>query len=377
MRVVLAPDSFGGTLTAVEAAEAIAAGWRAADPDVDVDVLPVSDGGPGFVDVLHTSLGGRLRTVSVTGPLGGRVTASFLQAGDTAYVESAQACGLHLVPADRRDPRATTTYGVGELVLAALDDAGARQVVVGLGGSSTNDGGAGLLAGLGARLLDASGTPVRPVGGALGGLRSIDLVGLDRRAESVDLVAASDVDNPLLGPTGATATYGPQKGASPEVVEELDAALANYAAVLGQVMPRAEEVADAPGAGAAGGLGYALLALGARRESGIGLVLRHTGLAERVASADLVVTGEGSYDWQSLRGKAVSGVAAAAAAAGVPCLVLAGRVSVGRREMTAGGVAAAYSLVESAGSEQAAQTGAAEELRDLAGRVARQWSRRP
>lgn len=375
MRVVLAPDSFGGTLTAVEAAGAMAAGWRTAVPDVDIDVAPISDGGPGFVDVLSASLGGELRSLAVTGPLGDRVTASFLLAGDTAYVESAQACGLHLVPPDRRQPRWTTTYGVGELLGAALD-AGARQVVIGLGGSSTNDGGAGMLAALGLALLGEGRRGLPPGGGALAGLERAEVAGLDSRLGSVDLVAATDVDNPLLGPTGATATYGPQKGATAADVQALDAALARFAEVLGRALPRAAELVEAPGAGAAGGLGYAMLALGARRESGIGLVLRHTRLPERIAAAGLVVTGEGSFDWQSLRGKAVSGVAAAAAAAGLPCLVLAGRVSVGRREMAAAGVSAAYSLAESAGSELAARTRAADELQALAARVAVQWSRR-
>jgi len=375
MRVVLAPDSFGGTLSAVEAAEAMARGWRAAVPEVEIELAPVSDGGPGFVDVLHASLGGEIRGATVTGPLEDPVMAQFLLDGGTAYVESAQACGLHLLPAERRDPKRTTTYGVGELVGDALD-AGARQVVIGLGGSSTNDGGAGMLAALGLALLGSDGRTLPPGGGALTGLERAEVSGLDARLGSVDLVAATDVDNPLLGPAGATATFGPQKGASPADVEALEAALAHLAEVLGRTMPAAVEVVAAPGAGAAGGLGYAMLALGARRESGIGLVLRHTRLAERIASADLVVTGEGSYDWQSLRGKAVSGVAEAAAVAGLPCLVLAGRVSVGRREMAAAGVAAAYALVDSAGSAQRAQSRAAEELANLAERVARQWSRR-
>jgi len=302
------------------------------------------------------------------------VTAELLLHDATAYVESAQACGLLLVPPDRRDPKCTTTYGVGELLASALD-AGACQVVVGLGGSSTNDGGAGMLTALGLVFLDNAGAALRPVGGTLAGLARADAAGLDPRLGSVDLVAASDVDNPLLGPVGATATYGPQKGASAADVEELDAALAHFADVLGRALPPAAEVVEAPGAGAAGGLGYALLALGARRESGIGLVLGHSRLAERIGAADLVVTGEGSYDWQSLRGKATSGVAAATSAAGLPCLVLAGQVSVGRREMAAAGVAAAYSLVDFAGSVEAAQTQAAEKLRMLAERVAREWSR--
>ena len=373
VRVLIAPDSFGGTLSAVEAADAIAAGWRAGAPDVELDLAPVSDGGPGFVDVLLTSLGGELGTVTVTGPLGEPVEAAFLLDRETGYVESAQACGLHLVPPDRRDPTLTTTYGVGQLLRAALA-AGARRLVVGLGGSGTNDGGAGMLTALGVRLEDAAGTGLPPGAAALVDLARADASGLDARLADVDLVAATDVDNPLLGRFGATAMYGAQKGASPADLQLLEAALAHYADALGRALPGARSVTDAAGAGAAGGLGYAVLVLGGRRESGIGLVLEQARLIERIAAARLVVTGEGSYDRQSLRGKATSGVAAAAQVAGLPCLVLAGRVEVGRREMAAAGVAAAYSLVDETGSVQVAQAHAGEELARLAERVARQWS---
>jgi glycerate kinase len=289
--------------------------------------------------------------------------------GTTAYVEAAAACGLHLLAEPERDPRATTTYGVGQLVHQALD-LGATRVVVGLGGSATNDGGAGLLAALGVQRLDAAGERLAPGGAAL---RDVDrLSGApDPRLAAVDLVAATDVDSPLLGLYGASATFGPQKGASREDVALLDGALTRWADVLEAHLGVA--VRDAPGAGAAGGLGAALLALGARREPGIELVLQLVGLAARVAEADLVITGEGTFDSSSLAGKVVSGVAAEAMRNAIPCLVLAGAVRVGRREAAAAGVEATYSLVEAVGVE-AALGRPAQELAALAARVAGQWS---
>lgn len=379
MRILIAPDSFGGTLSAVQAAEAVADGWRRAAPADEVDLVPLSDGGPGFVDVLHTALGGELRTETVAGPLGDHVDAAYLLHDGTAYVESAQAAGLHLVPADQRDPLRATTIGVGMLLAAAVG-AGARRIVVGLGGSATNDGGAGLLTGLGAAFLDADGTVLPPGGGGLAGLAratpgpTTDLAAAIARGD-LQMVAATDVDNPLLGLHGASSVFGPQKGASPADVQRLDAALAHFADVLDRDWPTAAGQRDAPGAGAAGGMGYALFVLGGRRESGIDLVMAATGLAERVAAADLVITGEGSFDGQSLRGKAATGVARAATAAAVPCLVVAGQTSVGNRELRAAGFSAAYSVAESAGSVAAAMDRPAEELARLAQRLAGTWSR--
>jgi glycerate kinase len=370
MRVLIAPDGFGGTLSPAQAAAAIADGWRAAAPADELDVAPLSDGGPGLVDVLAAALPGAHRhTVTVEDPLARPVPASFLFDGTTAYVEAAQACGLHLLADAQRDPRATTTYGVGQLVTAALD-VGAQRIVVGLGGSATNDGGAGLLAALGVQRVDGAGERVGPGGAAL---RSVErLVGApDPRLAAVELVAATDVDSPLLGLYGASATFGPQKGASREDVALLDGALARWADVLEAHTGTA--VRDEPGAGAAGGLGAALLALGARREPGIALVEGLVGLADRAARAELVVTGEGTFDFSSLSGKVVSGVAALAAQAAVPCLVLAGAVRVGRREAAAAGIEQTYSLVEAVGVE-AALTRPARELAALASRVARQWS---
>jgi glycerate 2-kinase len=372
MRVLIAPDSFGGTLTAAEAAGAIAAGWTTGAAHDTVTPRPLSDGGPGFVDVLHATLGGTLLAVTVPDPLGRTVPATVLLVGDTAYVESAHACGLHLIAPDERDPKVATSYGVGVLITAAVE-AGAATVVVGLGGSGTNDGGAGALAALGAAPVGASGAALLYGGAAL-----VDCTGLagKPRLRDVELVAASDVDNPLLGLHGASAVFGPQKGATPNDVQILDAALARWADVLQSELPGAPPgLGTVAGGGAAGGLGAALLALGARRESGIGLVRRLIGLDAALDDADLVVTGEGSFDWQSLRGKVATGIAEAARERGIPCLVLAGRVEVGRRELAAAGVDAAYSLSEHLGSTERALAEARTGLEALAERVAREWSR--
>ena len=370
MRVVLAPDGFGGTLSARAAASALAVGWSQGVPtDVLVEV-PLSDGGPGLVEVVAAARpDAELRTETVEDPLARPVTAAWLLDGDTAWVESAQACGLHLLSAAERDPRRTTTYGVGQLVRAALD-AGARRVVVGLGGSATNDGGAGLLAALGVAPVDADGTPLEPGGAALA--RCSALRGTpDPRLADVDLVAATDVDAPLLGLHGASAVFGPQKGASRSDVMALDAALERWADRLEDHL--GVQVRDLPGAGAAGGLGAALLALGARREPGLALVAATVGLADAVAGADLVVTGEGRYDATSLRAKVVGGVAALAAEHAVPCVVVAGQVDVGRREAAAAGVDDTYALADAVGLD-AALADPAGALRQVAARVARQWS---
>jgi glycerate kinase len=371
MRILVAPDGFGGTLSAAQAARAVAAGWRAAAPDDELDLAPLSDGGPGFLEVLATALpAAERRTTTVEDPLARPVTAHVLLDGGTAYVESALACGLHLLAPSERDPRRATTYGVGQLVATALD-AGVRRVVVGLGGSATNDGGAGLLAALGLSRHDAAGARLPPGGAAL---RRLDhLQGApDPRLAAVEVVAATDVDSPLLGLRGASATFGPQKGASREDVVVLDAALERWADVLEATL--GVSVRDLPGAGAAGGLGAALFAVGARREPGIALVQSAVGLDERVAAADLVVTGEGTFDFSSLAGKVVSGVAATAGRHAVPCVVLAGDVAVGRREAAAAGVEQAWSLVEAVGRDRALGDAAAA-LGELAERVARQWSR--
>ena len=374
MRVLVAPDGFGGTLTPVEAARAIADGWRRGAPHDELVLAPLSDGGPGLVEVLAAALpASETRDVEVQNPLGRPATATLLlheNSVHTAYIESAMACGLHLLASEERDPRRTTSYGVGELVRAALD-AGATRVVVGLGGSATNDGGAGLLAALGLTAVDAGGRPLPPGGAAL--REVVGLVGeLDPRLAHVSLVAATDVDSPLLGLRGASAVYGPQKGADPDDVQVLDHALSQWAEVLERHTGRA--VRDLPGAGAAGGLGAALLALGATAASGLGLVQHLVGLPAKAARAQLVVTGEGSLDFSSLAGKVVAGVARAAGEEGVACLVLAGQVSLGRRECATAGIEATYAVADAVGLA-ASLADPAGELAALAEQVAREWSR--
>ena len=355
MRVLVAPDKFAGTLTAVEAARAIATGWARRAPADVLDLAPLSDGGPGFVDVLHASLGGELVSVTVSGPLGGVVPAAILRVGDTAYVESAQAVGIHL----GKDPLRATSRGLGEL-LGEAADLGVRRVVVGLGGSGTNDGGAGLLAGLGVDL-PAEGPA------SLADLGPVDLAPARTRLEGIELVAATDVDNPLLGITGATKTFGPQKGLADADLVRVDALLQRLAEATDR------KLAGQKGAGAAGGVGFALMLLGAGRVPGIDVVADAVGLAAR-ASVDLVITGEGSLDFSSAAGKVPYGVAAIALPRLAPCIVLAGQVHLGSRELRAHGIEAAYSLVETLGEERALGD-PANALADLAERVARTWSR--
>lgn len=372
MRILIAPDSFGGSLSGPLVAEAIAAGWRRVCPADELSIAPLSDGGPGFVDVLASALPlARRVTVDVEDPLGRVIAADFLLSADTAFIESAAACGLHLLAPEERDPQVTTTYGVGQLVAAALD-AGVSRIAVGLGGSATNDGGAGMLSALGIARLDRHGERLRPGGGALAGVHVLDGMP-DRRLAYVDLVAASDVDAPLLGLYGASNVFGPQKGADRNAVQQLDLALTRWADVLEPHL--GVSVRDRPGAGAAGGLGAALLSLGATFEPGIALVHAAIGLRDRMAKADLVITGEGSFDAQSLMGKVVSGVAALAGEHAVPCLVVAGQVHVGRREAAAAGVEQSYSLTDHVGLE-AAMAEPAAKLADLAAHIAGQWSGR-
>lgn len=370
MRVVVAPDSFGSTLSAVQAARSITVGWRRTAPGDELPEMPLSDGGPGFVDTLAAGLGGQRRSQVVAGSLGHPVRADFLLCGSTAYLEAAQACGLAAVPPARRRPLEASTYGVGTLVREAVE-AGAREIVVGLGGTATTDAGSGLLTALGLALLDAAGGPLPLGGGAL-----IELVTVAGEAylRGARLVAATDVDNPLVGPYGAAAVFGPQKGADPAAVAWLDAGLRRWAEVVERDVPGAPAgLAGLPGGGAAGGLGAALFALGATRRSGFELVADAVDLGGMLADADLVLTGEGRFDRQSLRGKVPSGVAARAAEHGVPCLVLAGQVEVGRREQGAAGIEAAYSMAEHAGSVDAALADPAGVLASLAARVAREW----
>ena len=339
MRVLVAPDKFAGTLTAVEAAEAIGDGWKTAAPGDEVTCVPLADGGPGFVEVLAASLGGDVLPVPTIGPLGDPALGAVLVVGDTAYVESAQACGLHLLPGGFTDVERPDTAGVADLLIAALD-AGTSRIVIGVGGTGTTDGGRGMVE----RFMQRR--EAFPAG--------------------VTLDVATDVDNLLLGPMGAAPVFGPQKGADADAVDRLEVRLANWLLDTRGV--------DAPGAGAGGGLGYGLFLLGGRRVSGIDTCLSAVGFDRHVAESDLVVTGEGSFDWQSLRGKVIAGVAYAAAAKARPCLVLAGRCDVGRREASAMGVDEAWSVADHVGSVSEAMERPRESLAALARHVAGLWS---
>ncbi|WP_031096076.1 MULTISPECIES: glycerate kinase [unclassified Streptomyces] len=342
-RVLIAADKFKGSLTAVQVAERVTAGLRRVVPDLRVEALPVADGGDGTVDAA-VAAGFERREVRVAGPLGQEVTAAFALRDGTAVVEMAEASGLQRLPAGVFAPLTASTYGSGELLRAALD-AGARTIVFGVGGSATTDGGAGMLSALGARFLTEEGEPVSPGGGGLAGLARADLSGLDPRLSSVELVLASDVDNPLTGPKGAPAVYGPQKGASPKDVEALDAALGHFAKVLeAEAGPRAAEYAAAPGAGAAGGIGYGALLLGARFRPGIEVMLDVLGFAPALRRASLVITGEGSLDEQTLHGKAPAGVAAAARAAGKEVVAVCGRLALPMEALLRAGISQAYPL---------------------------------
>jgi len=341
LRVLIAPDCYGDSLTAVQAAEAIAAGWRLARPDDRLTLAPQSDGGPGFVDVLAGRFGDR-RTARVSGPLAAEVDADWVfddTAPGTAYIECAQACGLALLggPPTVQTALAAHSRGVGELIAAAVA-AGAGRIVVGLGGSSCTDGGRGMVE-------------------ALGGLQAARELLAD-----VELIAATDVEHPLLGPMGAAHVFGPQKGADPDTVAALEQRLTEWAAELNAAVGRT--VSDEPGAGAAGGLGAALLALGGSRASGATVIAEHTRLADDVAVADLVITGEGRFDDQSLHGKVVS--ALAGSASGIPVLVLAGQITLDDEALHRAGIAAAHSIAGHAGSVQLAIDDAANQLTGLA-----------
>ncbi|MDT0462988.1 glycerate kinase [Streptomyces gibsoniae] len=370
--MLIAADKFKGSLTAVQVATRVTAGLRRVVPDLDVEALPVADGGDGTVDAA-VAAGFQRREVRVAGPLGQEVTATFALRGDTAVVEMAEASGLQRLPAGVFAPLTASTYGSGELLRAALD-AGARTIVFGVGGSATTDGGAGMLSALGARFLDEEGEPPVPGGGGLARLAGADLSGLDPRLSSVDLVLASDVDNPLTGPKGAPAVYGPQKGASPDDVETLDAALAHYAQVLqGAIGPRAVEYAVAPGAGAAGGLGYGALVLGARFRPGIEVMLDVLGFAPALARASLVITGEGSLDEQTLHGKAPAGVAAAARAAGKEVVAVCGRLALPPEALGRAGIRRAYPLTETEPDLATCLSDAGPILERVAERIARDF----
>jgi glycerate 2-kinase len=345
LRLLVAPQEFKGSLTASEAADAIAAGAERTGHLVAIDKVPLSDGGPGLVNALTTAERGEVRFAQATDPLGRPVRAPYglLNGGETGVVELAAASGLSLLAPGERDPIRATTFGTGELIRAALD-AGARRLIIGLGGSATNDGGAGMLEALGVRLVDHSGQEIPRGGLGLHLLDRIDVSAMDPRLCAVAITVASDVRNPLCGPEGASAIFGPQKGATATMVDDLDGALRRYAEVIERDL--GQSVIDSPGAGAAGGAGAALIGvLGGALRPGFELVCEAVHLRERLLEAQIVISGEGSLDAQTGYGKAVGGLAHIAFAEGRPLFVLAGILGVGYRALLSEGVTAAYSIV--------------------------------
>ena len=339
MKIVIAPQGFKGSITGLEAAQAIQRGVNAAVPEAQTVLVPVADGGDGTLHALVDATGGQIFNSRVQGPLGLYLEAAWgvMGDGETAVIEMARPSGLALLPPERRDPRITTTWGTGEIIKEALER-GFKRIIVGLGGSATNDGGAGMASALGARFLDAQGNDLALGGAALAGLDRIDLSGLHPGLRDAELIGATDVTNPLCGPTGASAVYGPQKGASAEVVEQLDAALRHFAAVVKRDV--GQDVLERPRAGAAGGLGAGLMAFaGGQLRSGIDMVCEVLKFDELLEGADLVITGEGRADRSTVFDKAPVGVARRALAKGVPTILLAGGLGPGYQELYQHGIA--------------------------------------
>jgi glycerate kinase len=371
MKVVVAPNAFKGSLTAPQAAAAMALGVRDVFPEADVVEVPVADGGDGTVEALVSALHGDYLTADVEGPLGDRVRATFgLTDVGMGVVELASTSGLTLIPADRRDPRNASTYGFGQL-LQAVRGAGAGKVIAGIGGSATNDGGAGMAQALGYRLLDPAGHDLPRGGAALARLDRIDATGFDRGWRAVSVEVACDVTNPLTGPQGASAVYGPQKGADLAAVRELDAALARFAVVIERDLGK--KVADVAGAGAAGGAGAGLLAfLDARLVPGSPLIVTASGFDEKIKGADLVITGEGRVDSQTAYGKAPGEVAKRAQAARIPVLLIAGSKAPGWEVLSDLGVTAVVTLDGEGDNLQQLMGDAGEMLRRATARACRE-----
>lgn len=370
MRVLLAPDKFKGSMPASAVCAALATGIASVAPNASLVSIPIADGGDGTLDAVHAAAFD-LVPIRVEGPLGKPVETSFACREDQAVVELAATCGLSLLGHGKLDALAASSFGVGQALNAAMD-ADFRRIVLGIGGSASTDGGAGMLNALGVRLLDATGAELERGGAALAHLASLDLSGLHPAVAESDIVVACDVDNPLVGADGAAFSYGPQKGASPADVRTLDDALAHWAAVVSRAT--GTDHAKARGAGAAGGVGFAALAvLGARFAPGIDLVLDLVGFHEALPQADLVITGEGSLDEQTLHGKAPLGVADAASALGIPTVAVAGRVLLSARRLAAAGIAQAYSLghLEPDPSSSIARVGPL--LEELGRQIARDW----
>lgn len=372
MKIVVAPDSFKESLSAPEVAAAMARGITLAAPHARIHCVPMADGGEGTVQAVLAGTQGERRTAVTQNALGEPIDADWALLGDgTAVIEMATAGGLEQIPRAKRDPLRASSAGVGQLISAALD-AGARRIVLGLGGSATNDGGAGMLQALGMAFLDSDSRPLEPGGAALARLARIDAQGLDPRLRAVQFTIASDVDNPLCGAQGASAIFGPQKGANPEQVRQLDAALSRLADVFAQTLGRDDR--NAPGSGAAGGLGFAARSwLGAGFRPGVEVVAEIGQLAEVVKGASLVFTGEGRMDSQTLRGKTPMGVARIAREAGVPVVAIAGSLGAGYQMLYGAGIHAAFSLAEGPCTLEEACRDAARLLADRASDIMRIW----
>ena len=370
MKIVIAPDSFKESLTALAVANEIEAGFREVFPDAEYVKLPVADGGEGTVQAMIDASGGKRVALQVTGPLGTQVSAFYGLMGDgqTAVIEMAAASGLELVLPSQRNPLRTTSFGTGQLILNALN-AGARRFVLGIGGSATNDGGAGMLQALGGRLLDAAGADLEPGGGALSLLDRIDLSALDPRIQDCTFDVACDVSNPLVGPQGASAIFGPQKGATPEMVATLDDNLRHYASIIARDLGR--QVADVPGAGAGGGIGAAMMVfLGGQLRPGSEIVTAAVGLDAAVAAADLVITGEGRIDGQTIHGKTPIGVARVAQRHGKPVIAIAGSLSTGAAAVHEHGIQAVFGAVSRPCTVDEALAAAAVNVRSAARNIA-------
>ena len=376
MRIIVAPDSFKGCLSALEVCRALHKGVSDADPDIEVVEVPLADGGEGTVDALVHATAGQFVTARLEGPLGEPVEAQFgiLGDGQTGVIEMAAASGLPLIREEQRNPIRTTTYGTGQLITAALD-AGCRSLIIGIGGSATTDGGAAMAQALGARMIDTKGRDIARVsGGRLQDIATIDVSARDERLADCVVRVACDVDNPLLGPHGAAGVYAPQKGATPEQVEQLEAGLAHYAEVLARDLGKS--IADVPGAGAAGGLGAGLLAFcDATLESGIQIVLEVVDLAEQAQGADLIITGEGKLDAQTLFGKAPTGARHVGQELGIPVIAIAGSVAGDAGQLVEHGFAALFSCVtEPMSLTEAMHPGTAREMLSFAAeQIVRTW----
>ena len=371
MKIVIAPQAFKGSISALDAAEAMRKGILAVFPDADVALVPVADGGDGTLETLVEGSGGEIREAEVTGPLGERRPTQWGAMGDgvTAVIEMARTSGLALVPLDRRDPLNATTYGLGEIVSAALDD-GFRRFIMGIGGSATNDAGAGMAQALGVRLLDAAGNELPHGGAALANLSRIDMTGIDPRVTESSFLVACDVSNPLTGPEGASAIYGPQKGATPEMVQTLDAALLHFSEIARHDI--GADVNDLRGAGAAGGLGGGMVAfLDAELRAGVDIILDTVGLDDALEGADLVLTGEGALDYQTVYSKAPIGVAERAKRLGIPVIAIAGTLGDRYRLVHEHGIDAAVAITNAPMSLEEASSRAADLIADAAEQTAR------